>query len=70
MKLTKSGLTPEEQIANDKLIDFYNTYIKLPIQHPNEQLEVTAAIHLIQGIFATRIARREYPDGWPNYGII
>jgi hypothetical protein len=29
--------------------------------------EMVAAIHVIQGLLTTRIARRHYPVGWPTY---
>ena len=61
------GLTQEEQIVMDKLLDSYTAFLALPKQHPNEIDEFVNAVHLIQGLLATRIVRRGFPKGWPTY---
>lgn len=67
-ELTYCGLTQQEQAIMDDLVGAVNKFSQLPIQHPNEREEFVAAVHTIQGLLATRIARREYPLGWPTYG--
>ena len=66
-KLTKHGLTFKEQEISDKLVDIWNLFLKLPQNHPSEKSDLGFAVHIIQGLLTARIARREYPDGWPTY---
>ena len=62
-----SGLTPNEQRVADLLADAWGGYVALDRQHPDELAEFRHAIHLAQGLLATRIARRAYPEYWPTY---
>jgi len=66
-ELTKHGLTFKEQEISDKLVDIWNLFLKLPQTHPSERSEFALAVHIIQGLLTARIARREYPEGWPIY---
>ena len=66
-QIDKSGFTEKEKLVHDRLMDSYNAFLALDIQHPSEQAEFAFAVHIIQGILTTRIARRCYPDGWPTY---
>ena len=65
MKLTDHGLTLKEQECMDALVKSFSIFTELPNNHPEETKEFVIAIHSIQGILATRIAKREYPAGWP-----
>ena len=66
-ELTRHGLTFKEQEISDKLVDIWNLFLKLPQTHPDEITELRFAVHIIQGLLTARIARREYPEGWPIY---
>lgn len=63
--ITEHGLTAEEQIVMDKIIEAYEAFCKLERQHPDEDRDFTSAVHKIQSILALRIVRRVYPVGWP-----
>lgn len=60
-----TGLTDEEQRVYDSLVETWNAYSFLPVQHSAEQQEFSQAINRCQELIAIRIARRTYPDGWP-----
>jgi len=61
------GLTDQEQKVLDKLMESYQIFLDIPTEHPEEKREFGYAVHLIQGLLTTRIARRCYPSGWPTY---
>jgi len=63
--LTDYGLTQDEQVVMDNIIETYNAFCKLERQHPDEGRDFTDAVHKMQSILALRIARRSYPIGWP-----
>ena len=63
----KRGLTSAECEVADALIQAFNAYSALPMQHPDEMNDFTRGIHSLQALLAVRIARRCYPDGWPSY---
>lgn len=60
------GLTNAEGQAMDALCDAVNAYGQLPREHPSEVDDFCDAIHRCQDLLALRIARRHYPNGWPN----
>ncbi len=62
-----SGFNTQEQKVMDSLVDAYNGFLKLPVQHSTEQAELANAIHILQGILSFRILRRDYPKGWRCY---
>lgn len=64
---TKTGLTYKEQEVLDALVTSFNKFSKLARQHPDEIRDFTDGIHILQNILTVRIARREYPKGWPTY---
>lgn len=66
-KENKLGLTKEEQLCHDKLIECMDIFMKLEFQHPEDNREFCYAIHLIQGLLTMRVARRQYPNGWVTY---
>lgn len=51
----------------DSLLDAFNHFLNLEIQHPNDTAEFIEYLHNIQRLIAVRIARRAYPTGWPTY---
>lgn len=51
-------VTDEERAVAVALADAWNAYLKLPIEHPNEQPEFCAAIHACQNIVLSRAGRR------------
>ena len=65
--VNRLGLTEKEQKVMDKLLNSYTAFLALPKQHPDEISEFGYAVHLIQGLLTTRIARRNFPKGWPTY---
>jgi len=65
-ELTNHGLTQEEQEILDKVVDAYNLFCGIEKQHPEESNMFTGAVNQIQAMFALRIARRTYPEGWPT----
>jgi len=64
------GLTDEERIVSDKLMECYKSFLELDFQHPEDNREFAYAIHLIQGLLSLRVVRRCYPDGWSTYKYI
>lgn len=65
-KMRVDGLTDEEGVVMDSLIRAVEAFAKLPEQHPSEINEFIAGIHKCQDLMAVRIARRLFPDGWPQ----
>lgn len=65
-KITRDdGLTDVEGEVMSSLINAFNTFCNLERQHPDEIRDFTDGIHKCQDLLAVRIARREYPKGWP-----
>lgn len=64
--MRKDGLTEQEGVVSDALVKAWNAYVDLPTQHPQEQWEFGGAINLLQSLLAIRVARREFPEGWPH----
>lgn len=60
------GLTDSEGEVMDALVTAWNKYVGLERQHSGEQRDFADGVHRCQDLLAIRIARREYPDGWPN----
>jgi hypothetical protein len=67
MKLRKDGLNKVEGNVEDALIKAFNTFVKLPIQHPSDREEFTKGIHICQDILGRRVLRRAYPESYFNY---
>jgi hypothetical protein len=65
--MNETGFNDSELNTHLALMHFLELYYKLPVQHPSEVQDVIFAVHLIQGILALRILRREHPEGWPTY---
>lgn len=61
---SETGFTKDEQIISNLLVDVRNAFVKLEVQHPSDRSEFDQAIHVLQGILAIRILRRDYPKGW------
>lgn len=66
-KNTETGLTEGEQKVMDALVTAFNEFASIDRQHPDEMRDFTDGIHRLQDMLAVRIARREYPKGWPTY---
>lgn len=64
-EIRNDGLTCEEGIIMDNLVESWNEFVKLDRQHPDELKEFGDAIHNLQSILALRVVRRSYPKGWP-----
>lgn len=59
------GLTKEEYLIMDKLIEAHNEYMKLEEQHPMDKPEWVDGLHQLQKLLGMRILRREYPHTFP-----
>lgn len=66
----EDGLTDDEGVVADALCDAANAFGALPVQHPHEPRDFCDAIHRLQDLLATRIARRHYPKGWPDKSAV
>jgi hypothetical protein len=62
------GLTDAEGVVMDSLAHAVEAFARLERQHPQELEEFVAGVHACQGLLATRVARRLFPDGWPVKG--
>ena len=62
----ETGLDEAETICMDYLIAALNVWNRIERQHPDEVRDFVDAIHKIQGLLTTRIARRMFPVGWPK----
>ena len=63
----EDGLTIEEGIIMDNLVDAWNAFIKLPQTHPCEKEDFMNGIHQCQNTLCMRVLRRDYPEGYPIY---
>jgi len=64
---SKTGLSDGEQKTMDALVLAYGEFLKLDRTHPDEMRDFVNGIHRLQELLAVRIARRDYPEGWPTY---
>ena len=55
-------LTPVEAKILNNLADAYISFCRLSVQHPNDNEEMVAAIHLAQRIIMSRVAVRGHPE--------
>lgn len=63
--MRKDGLTNQEGLVMDNLVDAWNEFINLEVQHPNERDYFADGIHMCQSVLMARILRRDYPEGYP-----
>ena len=63
----RTGLNDGEKKCLDALVDSFNEFARMERQHPDELRDFTDGIHSLQNLLTVRIARREYPKGWPTY---
>lgn len=63
------GLTGAEGQCADALVEAVEAWGRLESQHPDEDREFIDAIHRCQNVLAVRIARREFPGGWPTHSV-
>lgn len=54
------GLTPEERKAMLHLVEVWNNFVKLPIQHNDDISEFRHGIHRLQHLLMIRPTRRNY----------
>jgi len=59
----ENGLTDEEQMVMDKLMEAYGAFLKLSREHPDELRDFVDGVHRCQDVLAVRICRRIYPAG-------
>lgn len=64
---SRTGLTTEEQQCMDNIAEAFNIFSDLERQHPDELKDFRDSIHRMQDILAVRVARRNFPEGWPSY---
>jgi hypothetical protein len=58
-------MTDSEQKVLQCLADAWNEFIKLPVMHPDDNIEFRSSIHNLQRIVGIRKLRRE-SDDWYN----
>jgi hypothetical protein len=63
--MRNDGLTKQEGIVMDHLIDAWNEFISLERQHPYEIDDFCDGIHKCQSVLTMRVSRRDYPKGYP-----
>lgn len=66
--LRTDGLTEDEGQVADDLTDAWLVFSELPVEHEDDRSEFLYHVHMLQGMLTMRIARREYPEGWPTHG--
>lgn len=54
-------MTPKEKLIAELISHAHNEYLKLEIQHPADQSDWCNAIHQLQRILATSVARTVEP---------
>lgn len=57
-------LTPEEHHVLNLLVEAWNAYAQLPIQHPSDRHEFAFYLRGCQGLVGLRVARAADPDMW------
>jgi len=62
----KNGLVGDEPLIIDHLNEAWNLFVKLPKQHPSDNVEFQKNLHELQRLLAIRIARRQFPGYWHN----
>lgn len=62
----ESGLTEEEKAVLDPLMQSYDAWLRLEMEHPDDMRYFVDAVHRIQDLLALRVTRRAYPIGWPK----
>lgn len=55
------GLSLDEVAVMVHLVQAWDGYLALDVQHPNDLHEFQRALHELQRLLAVRIVRREYP---------
>lgn len=65
----KDGLNEQEGEIMDLLVQAWNNFVKLEIQHPDDTRNFADGIHKCQFMLEKRILRRDYPEGYPINNI-
>lgn len=55
-------LTPQERALTLALAECWNSFLKLPSEHPSDQGEFLRAIHAAQNVVLSRPARRTFDE--------
>ena len=55
-----SELTEQEAKIVQMFGDAWNEYLRLPVEHPNDQAEMCAAVHVCQRAVLARSGRRQF----------
>lgn len=53
-------ILPDERAVIDALVEAWNRFLTLPVEHPDDQLEFRQAIHAAQTLVLARPGRREF----------
>ncbi len=61
------GLGEAEKLVLYHLASAYNTFMELGNKHPDDDPEFRHAIHALQSMIATRVARRIDKNIWGQY---
>ena len=61
------GLTENEGYVMDALVEAFECYSDLAVEHPDEPNEFRMAVHRAQDLLAVRIVRRSHPEGWARF---
>lgn len=67
--MSDSGLDSEGDKCLNSLIEAWNAFVKIPIDHPDELTDFRRSIHECQRILAMKIARNQHPEAWPCYPV-
>lgn len=62
-------MTPEEREIMDLLALAWNTFVLLPVTHPNHTDDFADGIHRAQDVIINKIVQRDYPDDFPTHTI-
>lgn len=60
--MDESRLTAQERAVLDKLMEAWNLYNELPVQHPSHQMEAQRSMHELQRLVMSRPTARI--EGW------
>ena len=52
-------MTDEERIVMDKLVEAWNAFLDLPVEHPDDTPEFRHAFHRLQLLILARAPRRK-----------
>ena len=62
--MSENGLNDNENEVMDSLVQAWNAYVALPIQHTDDIDEFRSSLHRLQHLLMIREIRRIYPDSY------